>query len=54
MDRAKAVEEMLVKLGISADRIATEGCSDSNPVSTNDTGEGRLDNRRAEVVLESR
>jgi OOP family OmpA-OmpF porin len=53
-ERAKTVEQMLVAHGVAANRIATEGRSDRDPVASNETHEGRLDNRRVEVVLESR
>jgi outer membrane protein OmpA-like peptidoglycan-associated protein len=48
--RAESVKNALVKLGIAADRLATEGLGQTKPVSTNDTPQGRAENRRVEFV----
>jgi outer membrane protein OmpA-like peptidoglycan-associated protein len=37
--------------GIGADRIATEGMGESEPVASNETEEGRQQNRRVEVAI---
>jgi len=42
----------LVKHGIPADRIATEGFGESRPVASNDTADGRAQNRRVELRVE--
>lgn len=47
--RAKAVKDYLVQKGIAADRIIAKGYGESTPVATNDTPEGRQQNRRTEV-----
>jgi len=47
--RAVAVKEYLVKGGIATDRIQTEGFGESRPVATNDTADGRAQNRRVEL-----
>lgn len=53
--RSMAVKEQLVVRGIEAFRIQTMGLGSSNPVSANDTEEGRALNRRIEVeVLETK
>lgn len=50
-NRAEAVKTRLVGLGISTDRITTQGYGADNPVADNDTAEGRAQNRRIEVVV---
>lgn len=49
--RADAVQAQLVAQGIDAGRITTMGFGAANPVATNDTPEGRAENRRIEVVI---
>jgi outer membrane protein OmpA-like peptidoglycan-associated protein len=48
--RAGAVRDVLVRDGVSADRVTTRGAGESRPVATNDTPEGRALNRRVEIV----
>ncbi len=50
-DRAEAVREYFVSKGIEPDRIASKGFGESKPVATNDTDEGRQQNRRVEFVI---
>ncbi len=45
-DRATNVMNELVKLGIDAARLTAEGYGDQHPVASNDTEEGRAQNRR--------
>ncbi len=47
--RAEAVKAYLVKKGVSADRISTEGKGSANPVADNKTKAGQAQNRRVEV-----
>lgn len=47
--RANAVRDYLVKGGISPSRISIEGYGESRPVATNDTDDGRAQNRRVEL-----
>jgi outer membrane protein OmpA-like peptidoglycan-associated protein len=47
--RAAAVRDYLVKGGIAADRIRVEGYGESKPVASNDTDDGRAQNRRVEL-----
>ena len=49
--RAKAVATYLGSKGISNDRILYEGLSFDFPVASNDTEEGRAQNRRVEIYI---
>lgn len=53
--RAEAVKRDLVQVGINADRITAKGYGSTQPVATNDTPEGRANNRRvvAEISIET-
>jgi OmpA-OmpF porin, OOP family len=48
--RAKTVMENLIKSGISTDRLKSIGHGQSKPIATNDTPEGKAQNRRVEFV----
>jgi len=48
--RAEAVREYLVSEGIEGDRIEAVGFGDERPVASNDTEEGRQQNRRIEAI----
>jgi outer membrane protein OmpA-like peptidoglycan-associated protein len=48
--RAESVKNALVKLGIAADRLTTDGLGQTKPLATNDTPQGRAENRRVEFV----
>lgn len=50
-DRANAVKKALINLGIKENRISTEGFGESKPVATNETAEGRAQNRRVEATV---
>lgn len=50
VERAEAVKAWLVSSGIDGSRLATQGFGESSPASSNDTAEGRAQNRRVEVV----
>jgi outer membrane protein OmpA-like peptidoglycan-associated protein len=50
-NRAKAVYSYLVQKGISKERLTTKGYGDTLPIATNDTEEGRAENRRTEFKV---
>lgn len=49
--RAHSVGEILLQMGVPADKIQEQGWSDSSPVGSNETETGRSLNRRAVLVL---
>ena len=49
--RANAVMNDLIERGISADRLEAEGRGETQPIDTNDTDEGRQNNRRVEIEI---
>lgn len=50
-NRAKAVYDYLVGAGISSDRLSYKGYGQTAPIATNDTEEGRAQNRRTEFKV---
>ncbi|MFZ4862751.1 OmpA family protein [Sphingobacterium sp. Mn56C] len=48
-DRANAVKQYLVNAGVAASSISAKGFGEANPVATNATEEGRIQNRRVEI-----
>ena len=50
-NRAQAVYHRLIEMGIAASRLSYKGMGSTNPVSANDTPEGRAKNRRTEFVI---
>ena len=49
--RAKAVYDHLISKGIPSDRLSYKGYGETQPVATNDTDEGRRENRRTEIKV---
>ena len=49
--RAQAVTDYLVKAGLPADRFTATGYGSTQPVASNDTDEGKAQNRRIEFVV---
>jgi chemotaxis protein MotB len=49
--RSENVMEYLVSQGVKPDLISAQGFGDSNPVASNDTAQGRAQNRRVELSL---
>ena len=50
-DRAASCVTYLVKHGITASRLQSEGFGESKPITTNETAEGRAKNRRTEFKV---
>ena len=51
LNRANAVKNYLMNSGVSGNRMETQGLAYDYPVASNDTPEGRAQNRRVEVYI---
>jgi outer membrane protein OmpA-like peptidoglycan-associated protein len=51
LSRASATRDYLASRGVSAQRIATAGRGEREPVASNDTPAGRAQNRRVEIFI---
>jgi len=51
LDRANAVKALLVNDGVGANRISTQGFGEQRPVASNNTEQGRAQNRRTELTV---
>lgn len=49
-ERADAVKQQLVDMGVNTARLTTKGMGESKPLSPNTTSEGKANNRRVEFV----
>jgi OOP family OmpA-OmpF porin len=49
--RAETVQTYLVDHGVARSRITAEGMGESKPVASNDSADGRAQNRRVELHL---
>lgn len=49
--RAGSVSAYMQSRGVAAQRVITQGLGESRPIASNDTPEGRQQNRRVEIVL---
>lgn len=52
-DRANSVKDYLVSQGVKPEKVRAVGRGETNPVASNDTPEGRANNRRVEIVVQS-
>ncbi len=52
-DRANAVRDYLVSQGVKQEKLRAVGRGEANPIASNDTPEGRANNRRVEIVVQS-
>ncbi|MBS2030431.1 MAG: OmpA family protein [Deltaproteobacteria bacterium] len=50
-DRANSVRDYLVKHGVEANRLESQGFGPDRPIDTNKTAKGRANNRRVEFVI---
>ena len=50
-DRAETVRAYLVSKGVPSEKITAVGKGEANPVASNDTPEGRANNRRVEIIV---
>ena len=48
--RADAVKDQLIKMGVEASKLTSKGLGDTKPISDNNTLEGKANNRRVEFV----
>ena len=50
-DRANTVKQYFTEFGLNADRIAVSSQGESTPIASNNTEEGRQQNRRVEIQI---
>jgi OOP family OmpA-OmpF porin len=51
--RAASVRDYLVSQGVPADSLTSEGFGEDNPIASNETDEGRAQNRRVEMQIQN-
>ena len=49
--RAETVMQYMISQGVKPDLVAAHGYGDSQPVASNDTAQGRAQNRRVEITI---
>lgn len=49
--RAEAVRTFLLGEGVPGDRVIAQGRGEAEPIASNDSAEGRANNRRVEIIL---
>jgi outer membrane protein OmpA-like peptidoglycan-associated protein len=52
-DRANAVMSYLISQGVKAEKLRAVGRGEANPVASNDSPEGRANNRRVEIIVQT-
>lgn len=50
-DRAETVKDAFARLGFRSDKLTARGFGSSKPVALNDTEQGRMQNRRVEIIV---
>jgi len=50
--RAQAVRDYLVSRGVPSDKISSIGIGQARPIASNNTAEGRAQNRRVEIIVQ--
>lgn len=50
-ERAQSVMQLLSQMGLAQSRIRAEGRADAEPITSNNTAEGRARNRRVEIIV---
>ncbi len=53
-ERAQAVADYLIGLGVEADRLDVVGQGEAQPIASNDSEEGRAENRRVDFLVKKR
>jgi chemotaxis protein MotB len=51
--RAASVMEYLIAQGVKPDLVSAHGYGEEHPVASNDTAQGRTENRRVELTLQN-
>ncbi|WP_029410469.1 OmpA family protein [Treponema pedis] len=51
LERAKTITEILIKSGVSPEKLIYGGAGGTKPIASNDTEEGRAKNRRVEITI---
>jgi outer membrane protein OmpA-like peptidoglycan-associated protein len=51
--RSESVKYYLTQQGIATQRLSTSGMGEDQPIATNDSAAGRLQNRRVEIIIEN-
>jgi OOP family OmpA-OmpF porin len=49
--RAKAVRDYLIQTGLDSSNVTTKGMGESKPIASNNTAQGRAENRRVEILI---
>src|SRR5262249_4212212 len=53
-DRAAAVKDTVVGMGVPAERVTSTACGAEKPIASNDTEGGKLKHRRVEISITNR
>ncbi len=49
--RAQSVADFLISQGVAGDRVTSHGLGSADPIASNDTAEGRAQNRRVDITV---